>query len=89
MQGLIELMKILVSSCRPLKRIIEETEAGLVFQAGDPEGLAEKIVTLYKSSELRQKMGNRGRMATVEGKYNWKYSGGELIGIYKNFCNYR
>lgn len=78
---------VVVSSCRPLRRIIEETRAGLIFQSGDPKDLAENIITLYESPELRQKLGKRGRKAAVAGKYSWKYSAEELIRIYNNLTD--
>lgn len=81
------LAPVVVSSCRPLRRIIEETGAGLIFQSGDPKDLAENIITLYESPELRQKLGKRGRKAAVAGKYSWKYSAEELIRIYNNLTD--
>jgi colanic acid biosynthesis glycosyl transferase WcaI len=43
-------------------RIIREAEAGLACPAGDPEALAEAVLTMYRLSETeRQAMGRRGR----------------------------
>ena len=65
------------------KRIIEETEAGLVFRAGDHRDLADKLIRLYNSPELCQKLGRKGKKAATEGRYSWRYSGDMLINLYK------
>lgn len=74
---------VVVSSCRPLKRIVEEAKAGLVFQAGDPKNLADKILKLYRSQELRAEMGNQGRKAATIGKYSWDHSARVLLDVYR------
>jgi len=74
---------VIVSDCRPLKRIVEETEAGLVFRAGDARDLADKIVSLYKDHELRNYYGKQGHEAVLK-KYNWQRESKKLIKLYEN-----
>ncbi len=73
---------ILVSDCRPMKRLVEQTGCGLVFRSQDAEDLAEKVLML-RDPTLRAEMGARGRKA-VEEKYNWEVDGAELIRVVRN-----
>ena len=73
---------VIVSDCRPLKRIVEETQGGLVFQAGNAKDLANKIIALYDSRELRERCGKQGRRYVFE-RYNWKQESRKLIALYQ------
>lgn len=72
-----------VSNCRPLKRIVEETGSGLVFQAGDPRDLAKQVQTLYANKELRQDCGRRGHEAVLR-RYNWGMESQKLCLLYNS-----
>jgi len=72
---------VIVSSCQPLRRIVEETQSGLVFQAGDYQDLAEKIRTLYENKQLRQDCGRLGGKAILN-KYNWAQESSKLCLLY-------
>jgi len=71
---------VVVSSCKPLKRVIEETGGGLVFQAGDASSLAETVVQL-QDPQLRHNLGETGYRAVKE-KYNWQNTSEKLVGVY-------
>jgi len=73
---------VLVSNCAPLKRIVEETGAGLIFRAGSPKDFAKKINQLFNSKSLCN-YGNKGFNAILS-KYNWDIEGNKLIKIYKS-----
>ena len=72
----------IVSDVKPLKRIINETNSGLVFKAGDPSSLAQSIIKLAKDEKLRKSLGENGRKAAIE-KYNWNVEGEKLTKLYK------
>jgi glycosyltransferase involved in cell wall biosynthesis len=74
---------VLVSDCAPLKRIIEETKAGLVFKANDSSDMAEKIMELYNSHNLKE-YGDNGYSAVIK-KYNWFEEEKKLIRLYDEF----
>src|SRR5690606_97873 len=38
---------LLVSSCKPLKRIVSETKSGYIFKADDSGSFAEKVFQMY------------------------------------------
>ncbi len=70
---------VLVSSCKPLARIVKETKSGLVFRAGDAQDLADKIMNIYEDSKH---YGENGRRAVYE-KYNWENDARELLSVYQ------
>jgi glycosyltransferase involved in cell wall biosynthesis len=71
---------IIVSSCRPLKRVIEECQAGLVFQAGDRVDFAKKVIDL-KDEKVRLKYGENGHLYATN-KYNWELLSYKLLTVY-------
>lgn len=72
---------VVVSDCRPLARIVGETEAGLVYPAGDPEALAAAILRLAADREAAAAMGRRGR-AAVQERYHWAHTVQGLVRMY-------
>lgn len=76
---------VLVSSCKPLARIVRETGAGLIFRASDPEDFADKVLYLYEHPAERQRLGSNGTEATLSGPWNWERTGDELVGFYQGF----
>lgn len=75
---------LLVSTSTPLKRIVNETKSGLVFEAGNPQDLADKILELYHDSNNCIQLGENGKIATLEGYYNWENASKKLIEFYRN-----
>ena len=73
---------VIASNCTPLERIVGETEAGMVYPAGDAEALAEAILHLAAQPDVRQKMGERGRRAVLE-RYNWEATARGLVEMYR------
>jgi glycosyltransferase involved in cell wall biosynthesis len=84
-QGMMTQKPVLVSSCKPLKRVIETTQAGLVFEADNPKDFAQQVMKFYTNPELIQTLGMNGYKATVEGNLNWDFDRQNLIEIYRNF----
>lgn len=77
---------VAVSNCKPLKRLVEETGCGTVFESGNPDSLAQKILFLYHNGELMKDMGQRGKNATTEGGLNWETTSKPLVEIYRNIA---
>ena len=70
---------ILTSDAKPLKRIMDETKAGLSFRSNDAQDFADKIVEM-KNSEIE--FGMNGVKAVNE-KYNWSVDEEKLLSLYK------
>ena len=73
---------VVVSSCKPLKRVVEATGAGLVFSAGDSEDLAGVILRL-EDETLRNDLGRAGKQAVLD-RYNWERTSRDLARLYEN-----
>ena len=71
---------VVVSTCKPLRRVIEETGGGLVFEAGNAADLARAVVSLADEGRRRE-LGEAGRRA-VEEHYNWAATSRALIALY-------
>jgi len=72
---------VVATNCNPIKRILEDTNAGFVYSSNNHEELAECIIKLNEHPELRQQMGAAGKQAVLN-KYNWDNAGKNLIALY-------
>jgi len=73
---------LLVSSCKPLKRIVENIEGGFVFKADDPTSFSEKVNEIYKDKVLVEQRARNAYKAVTEGSHNWENESLKLKQIY-------
>ncbi|MEZ4897615.1 MAG: glycosyltransferase family 4 protein [Saprospiraceae bacterium] len=74
------LQKLVIGSdCNPIKRIIYETKAGIVYKNDSPIELAKAVIKAYYMD--RAKIGLNGKNAVVT-KYNWASTVKTLLEIY-------
>ncbi|MFQ5429968.1 MAG: glycosyltransferase family 4 protein, partial [Phycisphaerae bacterium] len=78
---------IVISSIRPMMRVVDDARCGLVFEDRNPESLAEKVIEL-KDPALRRRLGENGRRA-VERRYNWKTSVQPVLRVYREWNDAR
>ncbi len=71
---------VVVSSCRPLARVIRDGGGGVVFEAGSPGSLASAVLSLT-DPDRRRALGEAGRAAATS-TYNWARSAERLLGVY-------
>ena len=74
---------VIVSDCKPQKRIVEKEKCGLVFKAGSPDDLADKIFFMYSNQELMKTMGKRGKKAVLR-EYNLTKEMKTIINMYND-----
>ena len=75
-------LPIIVPSVKPLKRIIEKTNCGYVYEVCNPQSLAECInYILNNKSELYKKAQNG--YEAIKSKYNWENDAKEMLNIIK------
>ncbi|RME76209.1 MAG: glycosyltransferase WbuB [Chloroflexi bacterium] len=72
---------VIVSSARPLARVVGETQAGMIFDSGSPDSFAQAALKLTDWN-LRQQLGQNGRQAVLT-RYNWQVDGGRLVNLYQ------
>jgi glycosyltransferase involved in cell wall biosynthesis len=75
---------VVVSSCRSLRRLVEDGRLGNIFTAGDSASLAQAILKL-KDPAVRRKLGEAGRKAVLE-KYNWGKTSQKLLALYESLA---
>ena len=72
---------VVASDCNPIKRILDETRAGVVFESNNEADLASKVIDLQNNKKLQLEMGKKGKEAVLE-KYNWNEASKNLITLY-------
>ena len=77
---------VVVSSAKPLARIVKEAGAGLVYPSGDAKALAEAVIGIYQDDTLATRLGEAGKKAAKE-KYHWKIEANKLIALYEGLEN--
>jgi len=76
---------VVVSSTRPMMRVVQDAHCGLIFQERDAASLAEALIKL-KDADLRRQLGENGKRA-VQDRYNWRQTVQALLEIYRNLKN--
>lgn len=75
---------VVVSDCHEMKRIVEGSGAGLVFEAGDAQGFADCVIALA-DSDLRRSMGRNGRQAVLR-EFNFAGEGQRMLELYRSLA---
>jgi glycosyltransferase involved in cell wall biosynthesis len=70
-------LPVVATPMRPVRRILDETGAGLTIEAYSPRSMAETLLRLC-DQELRHQLGERGREA-VRRRYNWEIEGPRFV----------
>ena len=78
---------VVVSSTRPMMRIVADAQCGLVFTERDPRSLAETVCQL-RDPELRRQLGENGKRAVLD-RYNWQQTVKALLELYRPTANGR
>jgi glycosyltransferase involved in cell wall biosynthesis len=72
---------VVVTDAKPLRRIVEEAECGIVVPSGDPRRMADAVIKLHDDKEYADRLGKNGKRI-VERKYNWENEARKLCQIY-------
>lgn len=81
-QYMITEIPIVASNCLPFIRILAENESGLIYTYDQAEDFTQKIIQLYKSPELQDKLTRNAKRVLME-KYLWEYDAERLAKIYQ------
>jgi len=75
-------LPVVGSDLPPIRKFLEESQAGIVAAPGDPTSFAEKVAYLIRKPVCAAEMGLYGKKATKE-QYNWKSEEIKLIELYQ------
>ena len=76
---------VIASDCTPLKRIILETNTGLIYRDNDPEQLADAILNLAEDHQLYSEIRENQKKALET--YNWSEDAVRLCHVYRDLNN--
>ena len=74
---------VIVSDCTAQAAVINKTKCGLVYEAGNSDKLAEKILLLQQNEELREQFGRNASNAVLS-EYNTTKGNRILIQLYES-----
>jgi glycosyltransferase involved in cell wall biosynthesis len=74
-------LPVIASDFRPLRKIIDAEQCGLVVDPSDPEAIAAAMRWVLTHPIEAEAMGRNGRRAVVE-RYNWEAEGTKLLALY-------
>ena len=63
---------LMVSSCKPLKRIVQENDCGYIFEAGSASSFAEEIEYILNDKTNWESKTTRGFEACINKKMTWE-----------------
>jgi glycosyltransferase involved in cell wall biosynthesis len=78
---------LLVSSCKPLKRIVEKYDAGFVFEAENPSDFAREVIKIHAAKEKVIEKVENAYKAVIEKGENWETESLKLIELYDKLGN--
>ncbi len=73
-------LPVITSSAKPLKRITESIDCGFVFEAGNPESLADLILKIYENRQSLITKAKNAHSAIIE-KYKWDNDSKVFCGV--------
>lgn len=77
---------VLVSDCKPLKRVVEYAQCGGIFKASNSDSFASVLLDLYQNRLNLLQLGENGRLAAL-GKFAWKNDAKVMIDVFKKIEN--
>lgn len=76
---------VVASNVGGIPFVVEDGKTGLLFESGNVEELAEKIIMLLRDEELREKMGEAGRERAKE--FTWDKIAEQTVDLYKEILS--
>jgi len=78
---------LLVSSCKPLKRIVEKYDAGLVFEADSSTDFTSKVIDAHHNYHQLKSKSKNALNAVMNEDENWDSESLKLVALYNNIAN--
>jgi glycosyltransferase involved in cell wall biosynthesis len=75
-------LPVVASDFPEIRKVVGETECGVLVDPTDPDAIAEAIVYLLEHPDEARRMGENGRKAVLE-RYNWGEMEKRLLEVYR------
>ena len=75
---------LLVSSCKPLQRIVSKYNAGIIFKADDSNDFSKKVIEIYQNYEAYQVRAENAFEAVMYKGENWENESVKLLRLYNS-----
>ncbi|WP_244987663.1 glycosyltransferase family 4 protein [Methanoculleus chikugoensis] len=75
-------LPVVASDFPEIRKVVAETECGVLVDPTDPDAIAEAITYLLEHPDAARRMGENGRKAVLE-RYNWGEMEKRLLGVYR------
>lgn len=73
---------VIVSSTRPMMRVVNDAGCGYIFQVDDENSLAATVLEVYRDT-TRVQRGKKGKTAVLD-RYNWSQTVRPLLDLYRH-----
>jgi len=73
---------VLVSDCKPLKRVVESASCGRTFKAGDPRSFSLALTEMYENHRSLDAFGQSGKAAALT-DYSWRNDARTLVNVFE------
>lgn len=78
-------LPLIVSTAKPLARIIKNHDTGEIFEAGSADSFAESVLRLFNDKARYAHCSQQGIKATLHGPLNWPSEGRRLAALYDHY----
>ncbi len=78
---------LLVSSCKPLKRVVEKYDAGLIFEAGNEKDFSDKVTEAFIHFEKVSYKTENAYNAVLKKGENWETESVKLVKLYNDLAS--
>jgi glycosyltransferase involved in cell wall biosynthesis len=76
-------LPVLASDVPPMRRILDETDSGVLVPAADAGALARALVQLFTDAALRERLGKNGKAAIAD-QYSWSSDAARFVAAIEN-----
>ncbi len=76
-------LPVLGTNCTSVKKLVEQENCGIIYEADNTEAFIESVKKLYSDSDLRSRLGDNGKKVVLE-KYSWEITSKDMVEMYNS-----
>jgi glycosyltransferase involved in cell wall biosynthesis len=78
-------LPVIATDVRPMRRVLEETGAGVLTPAGDVRAIAAAIIRLFGDGTLAARFSKAG-LEAIGGRYSWRHDADRFLAAVERFA---